>query len=486
MRKGSHRAAPPARRLRALLAFGLAAGALALACTTALAGAEPSIGTPGPSFEGKTGLPTGRSGQSKLWWHDGAWWANLWDRDSGTFGVFRLEGEEWVDTGTPVDDRSRTRSDTLWDGFRLYVASHSHTRTDQEPGASRLYRFRYDREARRFALDDGFPVTITGFAPEMLVIAKDSTGRLWAIWTEEGQVVVNRTLCRPECDDAAWGEPFPLPVEGQGLDGEDIASIVAFGGDRIGALWSNQRAGSFYFAERLDRDGDRRWQPSAPIEGLAADDHISLKADREGRIYAAVKTSNPSAAVPLTVVLTREPGSDSWSVSAHGFKREGHTRPIAVVDAEHGLLHVFATAPADGGSAVYEKQAPLATLTFAQGLGEVVLGGTSDTVLTDATSTKQVVDRRSGLVVLASDRAGRRYWHHFDPLDEPPSEGVLPGGDPAAPDEATEAGEAREAAPELEVASGSPLYAEPWFLAAAAAVVAGLGLAGAVLLGRRS
>jgi len=31
--------------------------------------------------------------------------------------------EDWVRTGTPLDDRSASRADTLWDGTKLYVAS---------------------------------------------------------------------------------------------------------------------------------------------------------------------------------------------------------------------------------------------------------------------------------------------------------------------------------------------------------------------------
>ena len=40
---------------------------------------------------------------------------------------------------------------------------------------------------------------------ESLVIAKDSTGKLWATWMQDNRIYVNRTTG----DDHSWGTPFP-------------------------------------------------------------------------------------------------------------------------------------------------------------------------------------------------------------------------------------------------------------------------------------
>jgi len=62
-----------------------------------------------------------------------------------------------------IDNRPKTRSDTLWDGTHLYVAL---ARTGQfVPSATvgqpaRLYRYSYNHTTRAYTLDAGFPVQI--------------------------------------------------------------------------------------------------------------------------------------------------------------------------------------------------------------------------------------------------------------------------------------------------------------------------------------
>ena len=56
-----------------------------LACAGFLVGAGPAtatpgdIGHPGPSFVGAANAPTSDKPQSKLWYADGIWWADMFD-----------------------------------------------------------------------------------------------------------------------------------------------------------------------------------------------------------------------------------------------------------------------------------------------------------------------------------------------------------------------------------------------------------------------
>jgi trimeric autotransporter adhesin len=84
-------------------------------------------------------------------------------------------------------------------------------------------------------------------------------------------------------------------------------------------------------------------------------------------------------------------------------------------------VHMFATSPASGGP-IYEKTSPLASISFAPGLGTPVIKD-ADATVNNATSTKQNVDASTGLVVAAAGSSGH-YWHNFLPLG---------GGGPAPP-----------------------------------------------------
>jgi hypothetical protein len=217
---------------------------------------------------------------------------------------------------------------------------------------------------------------------------------------------------------------------------------VAFDG-KVGVMWSNQREGHFHFAVHDDRDPDVRWTATRRIRGFSADDHISLKADRHGRVVAAVKTSARSSNRPLIVVLVRDPVSGGWHRSAFGLRSEGHTRPVVILDRPRGSIHVFASGPALPGRthgerrAIYEKEAAVPSPVFPAGLGQPVLAARGADV-SNPTSTKQVVSPRTGLLVLASDVNRKRYWWSLErvsatasaPWTSAPGPSVLgPGGD---------------------------------------------------------
>jgi len=138
------------------------------------------------------------------------------------------------------------------------VASHKFNDKPSSGYPSRLYRYSYDGGSGTYSLDAGFPATINNERLETLVLDKDSTGRLWATWVQGGSVWVSATVCNPTCNDASWGAPFVMPGSVQ-VSADDISSVIAFGGNRIGVMWSNENTATDYFAVHNDGDGDRTW-----------------------------------------------------------------------------------------------------------------------------------------------------------------------------------------------------------------------------------
>lgn len=89
-----------------------------------VASADPVYGTQSISYSGVANPPTSDKPQSKLWWNDGSWWADMWTTGSG-WHIYRLDrGTHTWDTGTLNDARGNTLADALWDGTHLYIASH--------------------------------------------------------------------------------------------------------------------------------------------------------------------------------------------------------------------------------------------------------------------------------------------------------------------------------------------------------------------------
>jgi trimeric autotransporter adhesin len=421
---------PASRRSRNVCAL-LATLALALLGVTATASAAPGdIGYQDQSFTPLGGSPTGSKPESKLWFNDNAWWASMFNPSAGEHRIYKLNRTTgvWSDTGVAIDPRDSTRADALWDAAsnKLYVASHVFTTSGgstSSGNAGRLYRYSYS--GGTYTLDSGFPVTINAAKTETLVIDKDSTGVLWATWTAGSRVYVSHST---PGNDASWVTPYIVPGAGTSLTSDDISSLIHFGGNTIGVMWSNQSDKKFYVAIHTDGASDSAWSTEVVPTGASSDDHINLKTDAAGRIYAAVKTSESSGSRPLVQLLTRAPAG-SWSATTFGTVSNSHTRPIVLVDEQHGVLHMFATCPqppntsGQSGGDTCEKTAPETnTPSFTTGIGTAVIRDADSAEMNDATSTKQNVNDTTGIVVQANNATTDVYWHMQESLGGSPAQ----------------------------------------------------------------
>ena len=158
------------------LVLGLLWSILAIGPAVAAPG---DIGLEGPSYSGAGAEPTGEKPESKTWFADGVWWGSLWDTASARYEIFRLNAAgTWTSTNVALDTRANSRADTLWDGTRLYVASHVFSESPSSGFPSHLYRFSYNASTDTYALDGGFPQQINNVRSESLVIDKDSDGQV--------------------------------------------------------------------------------------------------------------------------------------------------------------------------------------------------------------------------------------------------------------------------------------------------------------------
>ena len=365
--------------------------------------------------------PTLDKPQSKLWFADDTWWGLLYtdgeaDGVASGYYIHRLEAESQTMTNTEilVDPRDRSHADALWDErrSRVYIVSTI------DSGAIHLYRFDYARGQYRAAT--GFPVELSEHGAESATIAQTSDGRLWVTTTQAADGS-GRCVETEQCHvysmhsttaDSVWAAPVAVPVEGAEVSADDISSVVVYGDDNVGILWSNQLDGSFRFASHQVGNSETDWADEAlVVSPRAADDHLNVKTDDSGRVYFVGKTSlndpaNAPEGTPLVTVWVREP-TGAWRNATAWTVADDVTRPQLMVDPVLGRLAVVAAQPGGGGS-IYVKTAAIETLTFEPGLGTPLMVGLS---LNNPTTTKQHVDLTGGAVVLAADTASHTYWH---------------------------------------------------------------------------
>jgi PKD repeat protein len=417
------------RRIEVLL---IAVLLCAAAGAQAAQAAPGDIGFQGASYAPASGSLTGSKPESKLWFNDGSWWGVMFSPAKNTYQIFKLDRTtgKWSDTGTAADPRTASRADTLWDAGsgKLYIASHyfKDSTSGTAPAAvsagtgARLYRYSYSGGA--YTLDAGYPANINPVKTETLTIDKDSTGTLWATWTYASKVYVNHTA---PGNDAAWGTPYVVPGAGTALNADDISSVVRFGGNKVGVMWSNQVDKKVYFSVHQDGTGDAAWTTSVVPTGWTSDDHINLKADSAGRVYAAVKTSSSTSTQALILLLVR--GTDGvWKSYQYGTVKDSNTRPIVVLDEQHRVIHLYATGPqppstsGQSGGDIVEKTTSMDAIAFPAGAGTPLIRANGSPKMNDPTSTKQNVNDATGIVVLANDHGLGNYWHSQQSLGAGP------------------------------------------------------------------
>ncbi len=435
-------------RTRRLLAKALTSVAVVLTMAMPAAAGAANIGVEGPHFAaGVSGSPSGYKGESKLWFNDGFWWASMFDVDTSAWHIFRLDKvtQGWTDTDVETDNRDSSRQDTLWDGTHLWVSSHIFVEnagfnpTPAKPQPMEFSRYSYDTVANTYTPDFTSPVPIKPSPvpiklderSETLVFDKGADGRFWATWVQQPtagagrQVLVSHT--NGPCLGAAASCVWSAPEQIGGAAPDDVSAVIRFGGS-IGVMWSDQQEpGGEAYRFRVLGAGDA-WGPveNASFGNKLADDHLNVKADAAGNVYAATKTKFFSPEKPQTRLLVRSAATGLWKDYLISPASNSRTRPIVVLDEEHNSIHVFETGPhttsSDGqsGGDIYEKVSRMNPISFAVSSARPVMRAeVPDVLLNNATSTKQSVTSVSDILVLASSATGaavKTYWHHFEEL----------------------------------------------------------------------
>lgn len=399
--------------------------------------------------------PTAETAESKLWWNDGRWWGVLFDpvAQMNTIYWFDWGNKTWVKTDTTTDSRIddtgkvAVRFDALWDNSanKLYLASHikldNPSRVNDPINHARLYRYSYNSSTRTYTLDSGFPVTINRDKTEALVIDKDSTGRMWAAYISRvpPSTAYKVFVTYSTTDLQSWSDPFDLTTINSAFETaatvrvdnlhDDMASVIAFG-DQVGVMWSNStnleanpQSAKFYFATHPASSSPTTNWTLTPIEitgvPLAANDHIKLVKDSSGRVYAAIKTSNPNGSDPNIGVLARATNGTFSFLKVNNVS-SFDTRPTMVLNEEQNRLYLFASSNEAGGViCVNTIQVPTLSLVSggacsdSDGVAANFIRSTVYTNIDNATTTKQNINNNTGLVVLASDdKNGHNYLHN--------------------------------------------------------------------------
>ena len=356
--------------------------------------------------------PLGEGGQSELWFNDGAWWGVLLNAGSQTFRIHRLDWENltWIDTRTVVQTRSFARSDVLWNGNHLYVASAgAKARTSN---GVELSRFSYDQSAGAYTQDANFPVVLTESGVRSLSLAQDSTGELWISYIDNDSLFVRHSLE----SDLVWTPP--LTPAALGVGGQVDAAAITNAGSATAIVWTEAATDLVHIGVHLDTRPEGAWKVTlVTVDGLTlGPDELALSAmqvDDTPRIYAALRTSISASPqqdrmAPQIVLIEAEVGG---TTAVHLVSRvdDAQTTPIVLLNGMRRTVSVASTSRSTDGGQVFYTQSALDAIAFPSGPGLPVLQGDGTTSIVGLSSSKEPLSAQAGIVLLTADTVRGTY-----------------------------------------------------------------------------
>jgi hypothetical protein len=335
--------------------------------------------------------------QSKVWKHNGYWWAVIPTSVSptGTY-LWRLDGDTWsklirLSTNTGVHADTKALNDITYillvddnsenaEFVRIQLSGSSYSLISGGPGSEIT-----------ISLDSGV---------ETATIDVDTQGRVWIASDEkiDANSTANIYVRWSESPYSSWTRV----TLATGLNKDDICAITAFtttGTPKVGVLWSNQNDDHFHFKYRLDSEDPATWHgpelapPNQP--GSFADDHINLAVSSDGTIYAAIKTSYSNSSDNTTIGLL-ERKTDGTSVTWNDYEvtKSAATRPIVLLDDTNHKIFVVYTSSYSSSSNIKYNWSSTSTISFTS--ASTLASGSFNNV----TSTKQTFNNE--VVILFS------------------------------------------------------------------------------------
>lgn len=332
---------------------------------------------------------TGEKPQSKVWSHDGLWWAVL-PNASGTY-LWRLDGTAWTSVLLLSDDTD-TRADVKVVGEVVHILLYRGVESwlvsvEYVPGLQTYQAWTIRSYNSPISLESG---------GETATIDIDSTGRMWVAFDTSFEI-------RVRYSDSPYDDWTAIPITlASGVNADDICVVTALPNGTIGVLWSNQNTRRFGFRVHTDGTDPTIWsvdevpasQSAKDDVGLGmADDHLNVAVASDSTLYAAVKTSYDTGGYPKIALLVRRPDGlwdNLYEVDTAG------TRPIAILNEAEGTISVIYTASESGSDIVF-KQSPTAALIDFSAPASTLMSGQYNNV----SSTKD--NYTDELVVICSD-----------------------------------------------------------------------------------
>ena len=294
------------------------------------------------------------------------------------------------------------KPDTLWNGSHLFILIYSLDKSDPLGGLplARLYKYSYSPGTQTYSLLSGFPIDLPLSSNLVTDIAfdQDSTGKLWATYTDSSDGTLH-VIWSTSPDHKTWNTTGTILASGLATDTEEAATLVRFGKGKIGVVWSNQAEGEIGFRFHRKGNVETEWSPQETIdccEGIpgVADNHLSLRAAPDDRLLLIAKNDVGDGQLHLYIRSVAGVWGQKTIVDPDPFAAA--TRPALVLDLDNDDAYVLYRDSNRDGLIFFVRTSLLERPAFSHPCVFI------NTDTSSVTSTKQALDRTTGLIAAAS------------------------------------------------------------------------------------
>ena len=336
-------------------------------------------------------LPLAESQQRRVWWAGSRWWAILPDSSSAGWALYAAgdPGGAWTPQGV-IDDRRRVRIDVASAGDDLLIAAAG---TGGAQDALRVSR--YVLEGGRYRLLPDAPLEVQPTGVRALSAALGVGGEAWLAYVAGDRLIVQHA----KDGESPW-EPGPAFAGAAGGSSPTALSLT-FTTTGVALAWTTAGADRLW----IERIAPAGWTEAEVRLGGQADGTlgaVSVPAN-DGDLLLLVGVRPLGGGQSPAIVMVRDRVGVPPTVSLVARVADRLRTPVLSLAPKSSAVVVMASVPTSaGGSIIVAKTAPIDTLAFATGPGDVALsareGGTVRDPMVPAAASPG-----GALIVIAAD-----------------------------------------------------------------------------------
>ncbi|MDZ7311465.1 MAG: hypothetical protein ONB45_09305 [candidate division KSB1 bacterium] len=370
---------------------------------------EPPSGTAGTLAHANMGATLAKSNQSKLFYHQSAWWLVAYDKTQGDWFLWKFQNGTWT-RDYNVNSSTSIRIDVVLDSTnnKLYHVSSSSS-------SSKFGRLAYSNGTWT---KDMSSVSLSDFGhssgSNAVSLARAKNGELW-LFRINGSALEAKLSTN---QGASWSSTIVLKSGITGSDGAtDGVTFTANGVNRVGVFYGMTSAnGGINYGFLHHRDGDPAGAWTDESAGLTffgaekANDWVSAQAGNDGTIFVLTRNSNAVASGEVRNTLYKRSPNGDWSKFKVNTSAEWSS-PVVAIDASNQRVYVMGVRTDAPNFAEYKfcnfgNESTLETQTATP------LFKNGNDNFGDLTAPGKAVYSTSGLLACAGNQTTDNAWYH--------------------------------------------------------------------------